>query len=83
MMVSSWRLPSFQTSSLNICMDKDIKEIRRRAGIEEQQTYTLGKQENIDELVTNEVEFLAKTAKYLDNMSFKSKRTETIEARKQ
>ena len=56
-------------------MDKDIEEIRRRAGLQEQEwsptgksTYSLGKQEDIDELVKNEVEFLAKTAKYLDNM---------------
>ena len=49
-------------------MDKDIEEIRRLAGIKEQQTYSLGKQEDMDTLVQNEVEFLAKTAKYLDNM---------------
>lgn len=56
-------------------MDKDIEEIKRLAGLLEQEwsptgksTYSLGKQEDIDKLVQNEVEFLAKTAKYLDNM---------------
>ena len=49
-------------------MDKDVEDIRRRAGLKEQQTYTLGKQETIDELVANEVEFLRKTAAYLNNM---------------
>ena len=50
-------------------MEKDIEEIKRLAGIlDEQQTYSLGKQEDMDTLVQNEVEFLAKTAKYLDNM---------------
>ena len=49
-------------------MDKDIEEIRRRAGLKEQETYSLGKQEDIDTLVENEVKFLYKTAAYLNNI---------------
>lgn len=48
-------------------MDEDIKEIKRRAGVKEA-TYSLGKQENVDDLVKSEVQFLLKIAAHLRDL---------------
>ena len=53
---------------LNISMDKDIKELRKRAGLDEQQTYTLAHQESVDEIIKAESEFLFKIASHLKFM---------------
>ena len=51
-------------------MDKDIIEIKKRAGIitEQGQTFTLANQEQIDDLVKAESEWLQKVAVYLNRM---------------
>ena len=51
-------------------MDKEIEIIRRRAGIitEQGQTFTLANQEQIDDLVKAESDWLRKVAQYLNRM---------------